>query len=93
MLTSNFMAKQDDYSLGRMNNFFSDSDQYVYFIEDQDTQKWITKEKVFTNNPLEALSFPSRAKACTYAIENDLANKLDFYWVITEHEFVKQNEA
>ena len=71
----------DDY--GYMDKLFLDSDKYVYFIEDETTRKWLTKEHEWTLDPLKALSFKSDMKARTYAVENKFTG-----WIITEHEFI-----
>lgn len=74
-----FMAKQD-YNSSNWDIFF-EKDNLVYFIEDQITRKWFTKEHEWTLDPLKALSFKTDIRARTFAVENKLSG-----WVIIERK-------
>jgi len=84
METQGFYSRDDDFTLRKMKTIFLGDPKYVYFIEDKVTKKWFTLAVVgWTNDPNEALSFPTYPKAFIAAKRLELKN---FY--ITEHEFV-----
>ncbi len=83
MTTLGFFARNNRDSIFRMEEIFTDSDKYVYFIEDEKTNEWLTKDSEWTKDPLNAMKFKSDMAARTYAVSLRTAVR----WVITEHEF------
>lgn len=93
-----FTSRQDRHSLDHMFDIFTPRDNYVWFVEEIKTQKWITEdsdhvndklEPVYnrpqlTNEPLKAKQFQTQMQALTYCIKN----KLGIEFTQTEHEFL-----
>lgn len=76
-----FMAKQNYDSIEW--DIFFEKDNLIYFIEDETTGKWFTKEHQWTLEPLNALSFKTNIGARIFALENKLSG-----WIIVERKFI-----
>ena len=82
--TSGFMSRDDNDSLRQLEGLFLYSNKHIYFIEQKNSQMWLTTDGGWTEEPLECLHFKTYPKAFTYAMKNKTKG-----FIITEHEFVQ----
>jgi len=69
-----------------MHEDFIGRDGYVWFIEQDGTNLWLTESGELTNDPLKAMQF----KARMIAIAEKIGRNLHKGWTATEHEFLDQ---
>lgn len=84
-----YYSREDSDSLDHMNKDFCGREGYVWFIEQKETQLWLTESGELTNDPLKAMQF----KAKMAAIAEKIIRNLHKGWKVTEHEFIQPKPA
>jgi hypothetical protein len=82
-METGYYSREDQDSPDHMNEDFCGREGYVWFIEQEETQLWLTELGELTNDPLKAKQF----KAKMAAVAEKIIRKLHQGWKVTEHEF------
>jgi hypothetical protein len=85
--TLGFFSRDDNDSYKQLEKYFNQ--EGTFFIEEVETQKWLTEDEKWTSNPLEAKVFKKYSYALTYLIEKGYGTWL---YRVTEHEFVDKKD-
>lgn len=85
---SGYFSKNDNESIDLMTEFFTRKG--IFFIENKNTQEWITENHSLTKDPLKAKQFDTWGAAATYCVKHNFTEP-DGY-AVTEHEFVDDSQ-